>query len=68
MTKQVKKDIINYLKSIGSIEAINHKDRIKYLKALIQMCNSLEKNGLYDKIKISYFFAISKQPFIYNSK
>jgi hypothetical protein len=68
MTKQVKKDIINYLEAIGGIKTIYHKDRIKYLKALIQMCNSLEKDGLYDKMKISYFFSISKQPFMYNSK
>ena len=54
MTNRVKKDIINYIEAIGGIKTINHRDRIRYIKALISRMNSLEESGLYDKIKMHY--------------
>ena len=67
MTKRVKEDIKNYLQAIGGIKSIYHKDRFRYVKALIEACNSLEEHGLYEKTKSIYYFSISRKPFIFNS-
>ena len=64
MTPRAKQTLRNYINDIGGIKSLPKGKRLTYLKTLIQILNSWELSGCYDKMESFYDFNISDKPMI----
>ena len=58
MKAETKKTINDYLDAIGGIESIEKSERMNYYKAVIQLQNDLDANGMRNKIQSLFPFSI----------